>query len=248
MLKDVDAVIAVSDTVRQSVSERLHLPEERIRTIPNWIDPEKFQPIERDASRAMFQMKGNIVVACIGQITPAKGQEEFVRAAARIASMRPDVEFIVAGEEQEDGRPFTRHLASIAAELGAANRIRFVGHVRHVPQLLAGVDIVVVPSWDEGFSLVTIEAMAARRPVLASAVGGITGILKDNITGLLVPPRDVRALTDKLLWLVSDGPLRDRIAAQAQREAYTRFGREQVIQQIESLYEEIAGVQEVAFR
>jgi glycosyltransferase involved in cell wall biosynthesis len=98
-----------------------------------------------------------------------------------------------------------------------------------------------VPSWDEGFSLVTIEAMAAKRAVLASNVGGITGIIKDNNTGLLFTPRDVHSLTDKLLWLVSDAPLRERLSVQAQRDVYSRFGRNQIIDQIELLYQDVIG-------
>ncbi|MFY9573509.1 MAG: glycosyltransferase family 4 protein, partial [Blastocatellia bacterium] len=212
MLGDVAAVIAVSESVRESVIERLQLPAERVRTLPNWIDPERFKPIERDAARAMFQLRANIVVACIGQVTPAKGQEEFIRAAATIARLRSDVEFLIVGDEPEEQKPFTAHLNRLAASLGIAEKLRFTGRVRHVPELLAAIDVVVVPSWDEGFSLVTIEAMAARRAVLASNVGGIAGIIKDNSTGLLFQPRDVHALTDKLLWLVSDAPLRERLA------------------------------------
>jgi glycosyltransferase involved in cell wall biosynthesis len=81
--------------------------------------------------------------------------------------------------------------------------------------------------------------MAARRVVVASNVGGIAGIIKDNTTGLLFPPRDVQALTEKLLYLVSDAPLRERLATQAQRDVYARFGRDQIIERIESLYLEI---------
>lgn len=241
MLRDVAAVIAVSDSVRESVIERLGLPDERVRTLPNWIDPERFKPIERDAARAMFRLRANIAVACIGQVTPAKGQEEFIRAAATIARMRSDVEFLIVGEEHEQERPFTAHLNRLAASLGIGEKLRFTGHVRHIPELLAAVDVVVVPSWDEGFSLVTIEAMAARRAVLASNAGGIAGIVKDNVTGLLFPPRDVHALTDKLLWLVSDAPLRERLSVQGQRDVYARFGREQIIEQIEALYSEVIG-------
>ena len=80
----------------------------------------------------------------------------------------------------------------------------------------------------------------ARRAVLASNVGGIAGIVKDNTTGLLVPPRDVHALTDKLLWLVSDAPLRERLSVQGQRDVYTRFGREQIIDRIEEIYNQVA--------
>src|SRR5262249_1591227 len=239
MLKDVSAVIAVSDSVRNSVLERLQLPPNRVWTIPNWVDPSRFAPIERETARAVFRIQGAVAVACIGRITQSKGQEEFVRAIARVAQMRSDVDFIIAGEELEEGNPFTRHLEKLAAELGLGNRLRFLGQVHHVGELLAAVDIVVVPSWDEGFSLVTVEAMAARRTVLATNVGGISGILKDNVTGLLVPPRDVRALTDKLLWTVSDSTLRQRLAAEAQRDALARFSRDEVITRIEALYLEV---------
>lgn len=241
MLGDVAAVIAVSDSVRESVIDRLQLPAERVRTLPNWIDPERFRPADRDAARAMFRVRSNIVVACIGQLSQAKGQEEFVRAAASLSRIRTDVEFLIAGQEHEDGAPFTQHLAALGESLGLGGKLRFLGRVSHIPELLAAVDVVVVPSWDEGFSLVTIEAMAARRAVLASNVGGIAGIIKDNVTGLMVPPRDVHALTDKLLWLVSDAPLRERLSIQAQRDVYTRFGREQIIDQIEALYMEVIG-------
>ena len=241
LLGDVAVVIAVSDSVRQSVLERLQLPSEKVRTLPNWIDPERFKPEDRDAARAMFRVRYNIVVACIGQITQAKGQEEFVRAAAALARTRTDLEFLIVGQESEEGGAFTKRLTDLARSSGLQEKLRFLGRVKHIPQLLAAVDVVVVPSWDEGFSLVTIEAMAARRPVLASRVGGITGIIKDNVTGLLFPPRDVHALTDKLLWLVSDAPLRERLSVQAQRDVYARFGRDHIIDQIESLYMEVLG-------
>jgi glycosyltransferase involved in cell wall biosynthesis len=241
MLRDVSAVIAVSDSVRESVIDRLHISPERVHTISNWIDPQRFKPIDRDAARAMFRLRSSIAVACIGQIIPAKGQEEFIKAAGAIGRMRLDVEFLVVGEEYEEGKPFTAQLERLASTLGISDRVWFTGRVRHIPELLAAVDVVVVPSWDEGFSLVTIEAMAARRAVLASNVGGIAGIIKDNATGLLFTPRDVHALTDKLLWLVSDAPLRERLSVQAQRDVYARFGREQIIDQIESLYREITG-------
>jgi glycosyltransferase involved in cell wall biosynthesis len=239
LLEDVAAVIAVSDSVRESVMGRLGLPPERVHTIPNWIDPARFQPIDREAARAMFRLRGGLAVACVGQITEAKGQEEFIRAAARIGQMRLDVQFLIAGEEGERGTPFTNHLKRLAHSLGIGERVTFMGYVRHVPQLMAAVDIVVVPSWDEGFSLVTVEALAARRAVIASNVGGISGIIKDNVTGLLFPARDAQALSNKMLWALSDAPLRDRLGAQGQRDVYMRFGRDQVIDRIEALYQEV---------
>ncbi|MBI3654490.1 MAG: glycosyltransferase family 4 protein [Acidobacteria bacterium] len=239
LLGKADAFIAVSETVRQTLLERLALDPERVQVIPNWIDTAKFQPIDRDQARAMFQIRANLAVACIGQLRAEKGQEELIRAAGQLCRTRSDVEFLIAGEEQADAIQFTDHLHQVVETLGIRERVRFLGFVQYVPELLAAVDVVVVPSWDEGFSLVTLEAMAARRAVLASNVGGIKGIVQENVNGLLCPPRDANALAEKLKWLLADAPLRDRLAGQGQREVYERYSRDKVIDQIEALYREV---------
>ncbi|MEW6131168.1 MAG: glycosyltransferase family 4 protein [Acidobacteriota bacterium] len=236
MLENVSAFIAVSDSVKNSILERIAPAPEKVQVIPNWIDPTRFHTIDREAARAMFQIRAPLSVACIGQLTPEKGQEEFVRAIGQISQRRSDVEYLIAGVEQEDGEPFTHRLKELAEFLGIAGRIRFMGYVHHIPELLAAVDVVVVPSWDEGFSLVTIEALACRRAVLASNVGGIRGIIKDNVTGALFPAREVNALAQKLLWILADSTMRDRLAMQGQIDASARFGRDNVIDQIEALY------------
>jgi glycosyltransferase involved in cell wall biosynthesis len=239
LLQDVSAVIAVSSTVAASVTERLALDPAKVHVIANWLDPAQFNPVDRDAARAMFRIRSAMSVACIGQITPAKGQEEFIRAAAKIARIRSDVEFLIAGTENDDKSPFTEFLIDLAKRLGLSDKLSFKGYIRHMQELLGALDVVVVPSWDEGFSLVTIEALAARRAVLASDVGGIREIIKDSATGMLFPARDVSALSNKLLWLLSDSPLRERLAAQGQRDAYARFSRDHVIGQIEELYAKV---------
>jgi glycosyltransferase involved in cell wall biosynthesis len=241
LLQDLSAVIAVSRSVGESIAQRLAIDPKKVHVIPNWIDPERFNPIDREAARSMFRLRSSLSVACIGQITPAKGQEEFINAAGRIARMRADVEFVVVGAENDESSPFTRRLAELAGNLGIADRVSFKGHVYHMAELLAAVDIVVVPSWDEGFSLVTAEAMAARRAVLASDIAAIREIIDDNVTGMLFPVRDVSALANKLLWLLSDAPLRERLAAQGQRVVYTRFGRDQIIDKIEAVYKAVMG-------
>ena len=236
LLQDVAAVIAVSRSVAKSCEEWLGLDSGRVHVIPNWIEPSHFNPVDREASRATFKIKMPLSVACIGQITPAKGQEEFIRAAAKLTRSRSDVEFVIAGSEQDERAPFTAFLTDLAKKLGVAERVTFKGYVYHIHEFLGAVDVVVVPSWDEGFSLVTVEALAARRAVLASDVAAIREIIKDNTTGMLFPPRDVSALASKLLWLLSDAPLRERIALQGQRDAYSRFNRDNIVTQIETLY------------
>jgi glycosyltransferase involved in cell wall biosynthesis len=239
LLGSAAAFIAVSETVRESLIERLALDPERVHVIPNWIDTSRFQPIEREKARAMFQIKANLAVACIGQITPEKGQEEFIRAAGQVCRTRSDIEFLIAGEENSESQSFTRRLHQVAETMGIQDRVRFMGFVEYIPQLLSAVDVVVVPSWDEGFSLVTIEAMAARRAVLASNAGGIAGIVQENVNGLLFPPQDANAMAEKMKWLLADAPLRERLAGHGQRDVYERFSRDKVIDQIEALYAEV---------
>lgn len=243
MLQDVGAVIAVSKSVAAAVAERWTLKPYQMHVVPNWIDADRFQPIDRDAARAMFRIKLPIAVACIGQLNPAKGQEEFLRAAARIARTRSDVEFLIVGSEADKGG-FKLHLKNLARELSIADRVNFTGFVHHMPELFAAVDVVVVPSWDEGFSLVALEGLASRRAVVASDVGGIRDIIKDNSTGMLFPARDANALANKLLWVVSDAPFRDRLGTQGQKDVYEKFNREQVIDEIEAVYRDVLEIRD----
>ena len=239
LLQDVAAFIAVSASVRDSIIARLRVPPERVHIIPNWIDPARLQAVDRRAASASLNMRSKLAVACIGELTRAKGVEDFIRAAARVARSRTDVEFLIAGEERESRQEFTGELKELAERLGITSRVRFLGHVDNIPELLAAVDVVVVPSWDEGFSLVTLESLAARRSVIASDVGGIRDIVQDNVTGMLFPPKDANTLANKLLWVLSDAPLRERLGSQGQEDVTRRFAREQVIDRIEELYSEV---------
>jgi glycosyltransferase involved in cell wall biosynthesis len=239
LLQDVAAFIAVSASVRDSIIARLRLAPERVHIIPNWIDPGRLQTVERKTARESLNLQSRLGVACIGEVTRAKGIEDFIRAAGRVARSRTDVDFLIAGQERDPEQPFTSDLKELAERLGITSRVRFLGHVDNVPELLAAVDVVVVPSWDEGFSLVTLESLAARRAVVASDVGGIRDIVQDNITGMLFPPKDANTLANKLLWVLSDTPLRERLGNQGQQDVTRRFARDQVIDRIEALYNEV---------
>jgi len=236
LLSGATGVIAVSNSVKATLTKSLKLPEEKIAVVPNWIDINRFaHPIDIEQARKQFTIEKRLAVGCIGQITPAKGQEEFLRAASIICRARQDVQFIIAGAEQERGEPFTERLKALAESQGISERIRFLGPVREIALLLAALDVVVVPSWNEGFSLVVIEAMAAGRPCVATDIGGPREIITDGETGLLFAPGDWNSLAEKLLQLLASEELRDRLAA-AGRERARDFERGKIIGQIEALY------------
>ena len=95
-------------------------------------------------------------------------------------------------------------MRQLAADLGLAGRVHFLGQRRDIPDLLAALDIFVLPSHSEGVSLALLEAMAAGLPVIATAVGGLPEVVTDGENGLLIPPKDPEALAAALARLLAD--------------------------------------------
>lgn len=172
----------------------------------------------------------------IGQIIPLKGHEEFLEAAAIVAGARTDVEFLVAGEDSEPGKPFETRLRRRVKELGLEALVRFVGYQPDLPGLLAAVDAVAVPSWNEAFGLVAAEAMAAGRAVVASRVGGLAELIDDGVTGMLVPPKDSRQLAAAILKLAENPALVEHLGLHARADAH-RFARGRGIEAVMQVYE-----------
>jgi glycosyltransferase involved in cell wall biosynthesis len=228
--------IAVSESVRQTILKSLRLPAEQVTTIGNWIDVERYAALPpRQQARNALGITTTRVVGIIGQLTPLKGHEEFVRAAALLASKYSDVQFEVVGSATAAETAFEHRLRALVAESSLRDRLVFRGHVSDLPSLLAALDVVAVPSWNEAFSLVAAEAMAAGRPLVASRAGGLQELIEDGVTGLLVPPRDVPALAAGIERLLVDEQFAARLGAEARLRA-DAFAREPRIDAILELY------------
>jgi glycosyltransferase involved in cell wall biosynthesis len=132
-------------------------------------------------------------------------------------------------------------LEALAARLGIADRVRFLGTRDDIPDLLAACDVFALPSLYEGSSLAVLEAMAARRAVIASAIGGTDELIEDGRDGLLVPPGDPEALAAALARLLNDAELRARLAANARERVEREFSRERMAARVGAAYEELLG-------
>jgi len=229
-------IIAVSESVRKTVIESLGCSPSRVHRISNWVDLSRHvTPRQRGAERHAFGITKRVAVALIGQITPLKGQDEFVKAAAQICAGRSDVEFLIAGLDAEPGAPFESRLRREVREFGIGESVRFLGQVEDLTGLLAAVDAVIVPSWNEAFSLVTAEAMAAGRAVVASRTGALEELVTDQKTGLLVPPRDPAALATAIVRLAEDPSLVEFLGNNA-KIAAERFSRDHSIDSVVNVY------------
>lgn len=238
---EAKALIAVSDSVRERLVEAFPQYAERIVVVPNWIDAQGNGILSRNAAREAFGLKRRWAVAVVGQLTPLKQQDLFIRAAAKLIKERhwTDADFLVIGQPgtKDEDVTYANELCEMVNEMNVAEHIRFTGFVNELPSKLSAFDIVVVPSQNEAFSLALIEAMAAGCAVIASRVGGMAEIVEHEETGLFLEHTDESALVAAISRLLTDNQLRQRMGGLAQASVIERFDREHVINRIERLYQ-----------
>jgi glycosyltransferase involved in cell wall biosynthesis len=204
-----DRLITVSEALRGELIERESLDEGKVVTIQNGIETELFETqVERCFTLRNLNLPlSGQVVGMVARLASQKGVTYFLNAAAMLARDYK-VNFVIIG----DG-PLHRQLKEEALSLGIEDRVVFTGERDDVPYLLPAFDVFVLSSLTEGFPLTILEAFAAGCPVVATRVGGIPEIIRDNVNGLLVEPADPAGLAIAVASLLSDP---DRAAAMGQ--------------------------------
>jgi L-malate glycosyltransferase len=231
-----DCVTAVAAAVRDHVHQTEGCPLEKIVIIPNGIATPSVPTTSSAHGRAqaLSVNADDKVVGTITRLVWKRGHEELLRAAALVARAEPTAKFVVVG----DG-PLRRALEEQARGLGLNGGVRFLGAVPQAARLLPHFDVFVLSSVWEGMSNGLLEAMAAGRPVVATRVGGNPEVVVDGESGLLVPPKDPQALADAVLRLLRDRELARRLGEAARRRIESEFTLEQMVQRLESLYDDL---------
>lgn len=217
-------VTVLSDEDKAAICRMFRIPAERVAVIPNGVDTAIFKPSDaaRASVRARLGLAGNdVAIAVLASLEPRKGQHVMLNALAtrELRGFERRIRLILIG----DG-PSHDALQRQAASLGLAEWVVFVGAVPHddVAALLAGMDIVALPSLDEAMPLALLEAMACGRAVVATHVGAVGRIIRDGVTGLLVPPGDPVALAQAVDRLARDPGYARAIGARARQDMVTR--------------------------
>jgi glycosyltransferase involved in cell wall biosynthesis len=225
----LDRHVAVSRFVAGRLHDRFDVPEKRIVVIPNAVEsPVRVEP----DPRLRVEVAGNAqarIALTVARLDAQKGIAHLVEAAAMV----PDVIFAIAGDGPDRAALETR-----TAELGLESRVRFLGHRRDVPALLAIADLFVLPSLYEGLPLSVLEAMAAGVPVVATAIGGTDEVVS-SATGTLVPPADPRALAEGIRAVLADRDAAALRAAAARDLVLTTHSAEAMVAAMSALYESL---------
>jgi glycosyltransferase involved in cell wall biosynthesis len=233
-LRHAGALTAITEDCRQHAL-RAGAPAEHIRLVFNGTDLRRFSPAE-NGNRGDERFGPHMVFAC-RQLFPRKGIRFLLEAGAELKSQFPDLKIVLAGDGFE--RP---ELARLAAELGIASDVTFLGWVPNVelPQYYRAAAVSVIPSLEEGFGIPAAEAMGCEVAVVASDAGGLPEVVENGVTGIVVPRGDAKALAQAIGSLLAD-PQRRRVMGQAGRERALRlFDWDRSAQQFEEIYREVA--------
>lgn len=210
-----------------------------LRSAP-WLDPARvsviYNGVDADACALappadLGLQPGALVVGYVGRLEPSKGLGELADAWPRVEAAFPGAHLVIVGRGTFD--------VELRARL-AGRRVLFTGHRGDLPSVMAALDLLVLPSYSEGVPNVVMEAMAAGKPVLATAVSGIPELVVDGETGMLIPPRDAGALADGLIRLGGDAALRARLGHAGTARVREHFTLETMVERYDGLLREVA--------
>jgi glycosyltransferase involved in cell wall biosynthesis len=235
-----DRLIALTEAERQDHLDRAVGEADRFVVVPSGIDRERF-------GRARAQGKQQpdwfgcppeaLIVGSVGWLTDVKGHEYLIEAVAKLKPDFPSLHLVIIGSgDRHDALLQQSELA------GLRDAVHLLGHRDDIEACLAGMDLFVLPSLNEGMGRALIEAMAAGLPVIASRVGGIPAVISHERTGLLVPPGDASALAEALRRLLDRPEWATQLGLAASRSVDSRYGSVSMVHAIESIFAEALSV------
>jgi glycosyltransferase involved in cell wall biosynthesis len=236
-----DAVLVNSNAVGAAVRSAERFCDRKIRRIYNGIDtalpegsgaaaippcsPALVPPLPPDAG----------VILYVANLFPYKGHLDLVGAAATVTARFPKARFVLAGREEGTGAQVRNRIEA----LGLGDQVRLLGPREDIPALMAAASLVAHPSHEEGFSNTILEAMAAGKAVVATAVGGIPEAVEDGVTGILVPPRRPERMAEALLSLLEDPAGARAMGEAGRRRVLEQFPLGKMVREIEALYDDL---------
>ncbi len=229
-------------------NERNRLSERcgRVEVMHSHVDLARFDPsrVDRAASRASLGIeRSELVLGVVGQLTPWKGQLEGIETLGVLAGRGVSARLLVAGSTtfvdeatRYDNRAYLDRLKRRTEELGLGERVHMLGQREDVPEVMAAMDILLVPSWEEPMGRTVLEGMAMKRPVIATSPGGPAELLVDGTHGRLLPPREPDVWADAIAELSEQPRLLREMGEAGRAHVERRFGLSASAERLMDLY------------
>jgi glycosyltransferase involved in cell wall biosynthesis len=239
-------VIVQSEGLRQSRTagnSRLH---DKTYVLHSAVDTDNLVPEAYDATdRARIRVELGVPADCVligavGNVNRCKGYAYLLHAAAKVKERLDGVRFLIVGRKLETDLPYWEELQQLTAELGLRGNVVFAGFREDIPAVLAALDVFVMPSVLESCPVALLEAMAMKKPVVATDVGAVREVVDHGRTGFVAPPGDGEALAEAVLTLLATPAERVRnMAEQARKTVEQRFSVGTIAQQQLQVYRDL---------
>jgi glycosyltransferase involved in cell wall biosynthesis len=231
----VTRYVCVSQSVADFSAGQGGLPPEKLVLIHNGIDLNKYPAAQPITPSALRIPAGRRLITFVGRLEPQKGVQWLIESAPQWLGSLPGCDLVLVGDGWLKGR-----LKAICERSGITERVHFVGWRPDIPEILAASDLLVLPSAWEGMPNIVLEAMASRRPVVASDVEGVRELFGPAEEEQIVPYADSQAFTDKLVRIINNRELAAEIGGRNRRRAEEHFAISRMVAAYERLWESLA--------
>lgn len=244
-VQNCDAVIGISAYVSGTVVG-LGRPAADVHTVLNGIDPTGWAP-ELDGASIRQELGVPLdapLIASVSRLFSWKGQRELLRAFAVAKKTLPELRLLIVGADEpmpDQQGSFTDELKRLADDLGVRSHVVFTGQRSDVPRIMAACDVFTLPSFEEPFGLVFLEAMAMKRAVVALDNGGTPEVVEHGKAGLLSAPADISALANNIVTLLQNPELRAQMGAYGRRRVLDYFNARRMAADTADVYTRILG-------
>ncbi len=234
LLKRFSKIVAISPEINEELTLS-GISQNKIRIIENGIDCSRFGDFEYgEIRRSLGISDGATIIGTIGRLSPEKGHLILLKAAKSLVKAGANINFIIVGDGES-----REQLENFCLDNELQQHIHFTGVRNDIPELLAVFDIFVLPSLTEGLPMALLEAMAAGKPVIASATGSIPTVIEDGKSGILVPAGNVSALENGLIKLLFDLPSAQQMGQHAGQRIRNRYSSARMADEYMTIYEQL---------
>lgn len=233
-LRYFDRIICVSDKIQNDLLDN-GIPPDKLIRLNNAVDVSQYSRISSNGKSHFCDTwkipPDSFLIGTVSRLTPEKGHKYLVEAFAKIIPQFPQVRLVLVGDGPEQGK-----LERQTRENGISDKVIFCGFQQAIEQYYSAFDLVVLPSIMEGMPISLLEAIAYGKPIIATAVGGIPDLIIDQHSGLLVPPQNIDALSQSLLWAMQHSEAMQIMQQRARQLVSEKYGIANWIKKMERIY------------
>ena len=243
LAKFTNVIITVGEQQRREIIQYRVAEPEKVVSIPLGLDLKPFVNMEADPNELRLELslpREILLVGIVARLVPIKNHLCFLESARLILNHCDNVRFLIIG----DGELRT-YLEQKSREFGLESRVIFMGFQHDLVKIYAGLDIVILSSFNEGLPVALIEAMAAGKPVISTNVGGVGDLILDGDNGLLVPSNDPTALAEAILYMLRHPEHRRIMGDAGRKKAYPQFDKNRLLNDIDKLYRNLINVKRI---